>query len=179
MVIAVDMDNTLNNFTAGAIDYALKIGVNYNNIQLPLKTWDIFSILYPDNTQIMADKIMSTPGFWLDLEPYPHSEVTLKYLTRIATVAIVTKPWNNYNCIPEKMQWIRRNYPFFDLSNVVFTWNKDLVPADYIIEDKPDNYKDLKGRKLILFDQEYNRNEICTQRVKSWKEIEEYFANIQ
>jgi 5'(3')-deoxyribonucleotidase len=183
MVIAIDMDNTLNAFTAGVISSALRLGVILDNIKKPFTDWHIFKTLYPDPhmQEIMAEKIMNEPGFWLSLAPEPQSYNVLKQLTEIATVAIVTKPWHSYNCIPEKILWVEKNYPFFDTNNIVFTSNKDLVPANYIIEDNPDNYKNLDNRKLIIYDQEYNQNAKCDFRATSWKQIGDYFTreNIQ
>ena len=45
----------------------------------------------------------------------------------------------SYACTPfaaaEKLQWVAKWFPFFDINNVVLTHRKDLVKADAIVDD--------------------------------------------
>ena len=74
-----------------------------------------------------------------------------------------------------KLEWIRRNMPFFDLKNFIAIQRKDLVDGDLLLDDGPHNIDawshNHPEKTTVVFDCPWNQGVKATHRVKSWKEF--------
>jgi len=78
--------------------------------------------------------IMSTPGFWLDLEPIPSGLqlIDLLYELNFDTHVFTKGPKVNSNAWAEKVEWCRAYVP--DVK-VIIADDKSLVSAEVLVED--------------------------------------------
>ena len=74
---------------------------------------------------------------------------------------------NPYN---SKFDWLFKNKFLDDYKDFVSAYDKSLILADYLIDDKYDNVINFKG-KGILFDQPWNKDSAYHNRVKNWDDI--------
>lgn len=113
-------------------------------------------------------------GFFYDLEPIEGSIQTVKYLTTIAEVCILTRPSiKNAHCWTEKAQWIEKYFGREMLDNMIITCRKDLLAdgESYLIDDMPNSSgQQAFEDKLILF----NRND----KLKNWHFIGRLFGKV-
>lgn len=111
-------------------------------------------------------------NLFLNLKPIEGSIETIKKLSESYEIFIVTAPWNINNVIP-KYVWLKKYLPFIDEKNYVFTRNKSIINADYLIDDKPSNLENFRGVGM-LYDAPHNKSENRFKRVHNWLEIEEF-----
>lgn len=72
-----------------------------------------------------------------------------------------------------KMEWIRRNMPFFSLKNFVSIQRKDILNGDLLLDDGPHNIAawNKTNRTSVVFDCPWNQQVVATHRVKDWNEF--------
>lgn len=89
--------------------------------------------------------IIYQQGFFLNLEPLPgYIDLIKRLINENYEVRILTQPqWTSPYCMNEKIEWIRRYLPFFDLDNIIFTRLKGEVGGKgrILIDDNPRNLK--------------------------------------
>ena len=176
MKIFVDMDSTLNDFTKGYVDYYNKL---YNkNVKLKNKDLVKYEIskalpnVSDDDALVIRQDIFSTPGFWLDIPAMENAIVTMKHLYDNHEVYIVTAPWKtSLNCYNEKIQWIQRYMPWFDLDKVIYCRDKHLLRGDIIIDDNPHYLKTHNCDFAIAPRYPFN-SELPTFYFDNWNEVE-------
>lgn len=90
-------------------------------------------------------RVMSEPGFWLDLEPLPQGLQLLQMLSDIGfETCILTKgPRDLPAAWSEKFAWCRRHAPG---SKVIITEDKSLVFGHVLVEDWPPYIADWRRR---------------------------------
>ena len=80
----------------------------------------------------------------------------------------LSKPW----IMKEKLKWIKRELPFFDINNVVFANDKSIFSKSCVlIDDNPKFINNFPGVR-ITFDAPYNRgSKVFTHfRLNSWSD---------
>lgn len=171
-IVLVDMDDTLVNLLDAWIDALNKkynIEVNSNEII----DWDI-SKFFPSLTKHQVFEPLFDSEFWDTVKP---KEGAVQYLKQLKDdgykIYICTS--TNYKIIKDKMNKVLFKYfDFLSWSDVIVTYNKQLVNADFLVDDGIHNL--IGGKyKGILMDAPHNRNfnecEFGITRVKTWEEI--------
>jgi len=142
VIIFVDMDSTLNDFTTGYVAYYNKL---YNK-DVALENKDLLRYEISKALPGVSDKeafeirenIFSTNGFWKDIPIMKNAVNIMKELYDNYNVYIVTAPWkSSLNCYNEKIEWIAKHMPWFDLDKVIYCRDKHLLRGDIIIDDNP------------------------------------------
>ena len=142
------------------------------------KHWGVVEEIFPHMTKecaaAMTETIFGTDRFWADMEIQPKAQqVVKKLIDKGHEVYIVTAPWPTAkNCKSEKEEWIKRFLPSFDLRNIIFCYNKNLLTGDLIIDDAPYNISNNNCKYSIIFDYPYNQDTKATFRAKDWSEID-------
>lgn len=121
-------------------------------------------------------RYLDNPDLFRNLPVIEGSQEVLKELSSKYDIFICSAPYNIKNVLP-KVEWLRKNFPFLNEKNFVFTRNKGILNADFLIDDNPDNFIGFRGEGL-LFDAPHNREETKYRRVKNWLEIKEYFSDL-
>ncbi|OBG93863.1 hypothetical protein A9X05_09175 [Mycobacterium sp. E3298] len=118
-------------------------------------------------------KYLDDPEFFESLPLIEGSIEAVRELSYTYEIFVVTAPYNPNNVEP-KSNWLKKYFPFIKEDNYVFTRNKSIVNADWLIDDKPGNFEGFIG-KALLFDAPHNRTETRYRRMRNWTEVLNYF----
>lgn len=165
--IAIDQDQVLADLLG---EWLQRYNNDYNDdlVKDDIKHWEWHDIVKPKCGRKIYDYLDSVDIFE-NLKVIENSIDAVKELSHIYDIFVVTSPWNMNNIKP-KYDWLKQHFPFIDDKNYVFTKNKSIISADFMIDDKPENLEDFKGYK-ILFDAPHNQDISVFYRVKDWNEI--------
>lgn len=90
-------------------------------------------------------EILHRKGTFFDLEPSPGFVKCVKDLIEEGyEVRILTHPqWTSDHCLVEKINWVKKHLPFFDLNNLMMTKLKGEVAKEnrILLDDNPENLK--------------------------------------
>jgi 5'(3')-deoxyribonucleotidase len=90
-------------------------------------------------------EVLHRQGTFLKLEPAPgYVEVMKKLIKDGHEVRILTHPqWTSSYCLNEKIDWIKKHLPFFDLNHVIMTRLKGEVAKEnrVLLDDNPEHLK--------------------------------------
>lgn len=170
-ILYVDMDNVMNQF----VEYIVQVYNNWYDTQWTFQDVNEYefyrSFGHDDKSgQVILKKMFSTPGFWLNIKPQENSTKVLRQLNDRYDTYVATMPYNSYNCIPEKLEWLQEHYPFILKDQVIFIHRKNLLLGDYIIDDHPKHLENFKGT-TIVYTYKYNEYYKADERVSNWNEI--------
>ncbi|MFB5759001.1 5' nucleotidase, NT5C type [Paenibacillus medicaginis] len=168
-ILAVDQDNVIADLVA---EWVRRYNEDYNDNLKPedINAWNWSHLCKPE----CGDKIyeyMDDPTLFESLSVIENSQEVLKELNYTYGIYIVTSPFNLNNIVP-KYKWLKKHFSFLDEDKFVFTRDKSIIAADYLIDDKPKNLENFRGKKM-LFTAPHNSNEDRFYRVNNWEEIRE------
>lgn len=169
--IAVDVDWVL----AKLLDKWLRTyNAIFNDNLVPddITTWNLVEHV-KEEAKPFALNIFDIHKFYRDLEVVSDSQRVLEKLSETYEIIIVTDPYTRMS-YKSKHDWLEENFPFIPKKNYVFTGNKSIVKADYLIDDGVHNLESFSGTP-ILYDSPYSQKEDRFYRVKNWQDIEHVF----
>lgn len=128
-------------------------------------------------------ELISTDGFYQDLEPFPNAVRTLADLrSRGAEVFLVTSP--HMTCAPtcagEKFEWVRNHLGEEWWRRTIICTDKTRVIGDILIDDKPciRGSVQVPTWKQIFFSQPYNQDVAGSfPRLVDWQNAEQILRN--
>lgn len=180
-IIFIDMDNTLNKFWIPYVQSYNKI-FNKNttcdpSIQTSYSLTDCLGLEHGSKEEALLDEAtMNDWDFWTKNMPvYEEAIPIVRDLYEKHDVYILSTPYIKYDlCIAAKMQWMEKHFPFFDKTKMIFTWHKELLKGDVLIDDKPSNLESFCGKKITI-KYPYNKHCQVDLSANNWNEIKEYF----
>lgn len=181
-VIAVDMDGVLANLLDDLLVYYNTIWED-NLTERDISGWRVKNYVDLNATDYL-ENILKLPNFYRDLKPIEGSVKGLNKLSEYYDVVILTDPYVKES-IEQKIDWLEEYFPSIDLSDIIFTSQKGLINADYIIDDNIDNIinfikmNGLSEDRGFLFSHHFNSNIEYSNKVSGWDDIVERFANIR
>jgi 5'(3')-deoxyribonucleotidase len=122
-----------------------------------------------------ATEALLDASFFADLALLPDCQEVIRELAGRHDVYIASAAMDVPCSFDAKYQWLRRHFPFIPPQQIVFCGDKQIVDADYLIDDRARHFARFKGRPL-LFSAPHNAGETRYPRVNSWREIRAYFA---
>lgn len=170
-IIAVDQDWVLAKLTHKWIKTYNTI-FNDNLRVEDVTSWNIEEHVKPEAKDYILN-ILNLHKFYRDLLVVSDSQRVLKKLSKKYEIIIVTDLFTRMS-FKSKYDWLGENFPFIPPKNYVFTGNKSIIRADYLIDDGVHNLEGFQGYGL-LYDAPYNREEDRFYRVKNWQDIEHVF----
>lgn len=186
MIIFIDMDNVLTNFTKAFVNACNEIygdNIVFDNEKHNAR-WGVPSVIYPEKSveehSAIVERVFSTPGFWLNMNPIKGGPEAVKKLQDKGNkVYIVTMPWpTSISCFVEKYYWVKKHLPTVHPSHIIYCKDKELLEGDIIIDDRP-NYLQKNGcRYTVAMDYGYNRGIQVDLRAHSWNDISEFIESI-
>ena len=173
--LAIDMDQVICDLLTVWIDrYNNDYGDNLKKEDIT--EWNWHHLTKPECGKKVYE-YLDDQNMFENLPVIEGSQEVVKELSEKYEILIVTAPWNVYNVIP-KYKWLKKHFAFIDERNYVFTRNKSLVKADWLIDDKAKNFEGFVGQGL-LYDAPHNKNENRYPRMKNWEEIRNYFKSME
>jgi 5'(3')-deoxyribonucleotidase len=172
--IAIDMDEVM----ADALDEHLR---RYNAAcgttltPRDLQGRPLEACIPPDHRP--AARAMIDASFFENLALLPDCRAVVRELAERHEVFIVSAAMDVPCSFDAKHRWLRRHVPFIPPSHIVFCGDKSIVDADVLIDDQPRHFARFGGRAL-LFSAPHNAGETGYTRVGSWKDVRDYFEQL-
>lgn len=177
LVIGCDFDDTMTNLLYTWVTW-LNRRYNLNVTVEDIKSWKMDTV-FPTLTQEQICEPLRTPRFWDLVCPRDHAVDTItKIINDGHQFYVVTS--TDYRVMPEKAKrCLFKHFPFLDKSQLIITYNKQLLNLDVLIDDALHNMVGGKYVK-ILIDMPHNRqsNNIEDFRVYGWDEIYPIIQNL-
>ncbi|EHJ08963.1 hypothetical protein SS7213T_01441, partial [Staphylococcus simiae CCM 7213 = CCUG 51256] len=129
----------------------------------------------PEHDGLITD-ILREPGFFRNLKVMPHAQDVVEKLNKHYDVYIATAAMDVPTSFEDKYEWLLEFFPFLDPQHFVFCGRKNIVKADYLIDDNPRQLEIFSG-KPIMFTAVHNINDDRFTRVNGWQDVEHYFLN--
>lgn len=175
--ILIDMDDTIEDLVPSWVDY-LNMKYGYNKSLSDITDWSM-KLNFPDLTEEQIGEPLSDRIFWMSVTPKPGAvEYIKKLIDDGYKIKIVTASY--YNTIAFKIEEVLFKYfPYLTWSDVIVTYDKDLIKGTCLIDD---GFHNLLGGTWdkILFDAPHNRKYDETKfnmiRVFNWEAIYEYIT---
>ena len=181
MIIAVDMDNVLNNLTEKMLElYNAQSG---KNIQMAdLTAYNFYDCLSKEDADGII-KSFKNKALWDSLSPIEDSRVGLQKLMDAGNkvyIVTATAP-DNFSW---KCTWARKYFPFFPTDNIVRMQDKSLFKCNIMIDDCYDNLIKNKLCHKVILNYPWNVDEPKdwvhgTYRCANWVQIVEAVNKIQ
>lgn len=169
--IAVDQDWVLAKLTEKWLWYYNTIFNDDLTVE-EIKDWSVLEYVKPEAKDYMLN-ILNIHKFYRDLDVVKDSQRVLEKLSTNYEIFIVTDPFTRMS-FKSKYDWLRENFPFIPVKNYVFTGNKSIVNADFLIDDGVHNLENFDGYGL-LFEAPYNKDNEDFYIVRNWQDIEHIF----
>jgi len=125
---------------------------------IPLKHREVFARLPHDD------------GFFEDLGVIENSQHALQQFATEYDVFIASAAMEVPSSFDAKFRWLQRHFPFIPTSNIVFCGDKEVIDADYLIDDRSRHFARFRGTG-ILFTAPHNARERANIRVNNWNEV--------
>jgi 5'(3')-deoxyribonucleotidase len=98
------------------------------------------------------------------------SQHALQQLSSEYDVFIASAAMEVPNSFDAKFRWLQKHFPFIPTSNIVFCGDKEIIDADYLIDDRSRHFARFRGTG-ILFTAPHNARELARLRVNNWNEV--------
>lgn len=165
--ILFDMDDVITNFLGSVIDiYNKRKGTSFSIEEV--RSWDLSENFDEDIFQIFRED-----GFFLQLEEKNESTKVVRDLIESTRydIFIITACNSAYELV-EKVEWMRKFIPDFNLDRLISCKEKSIIRGDLIVDDKIDNLIECSPfMECILYDMPHNRECTSFQRIRNLQEL--------
>ncbi len=170
--IAIDMDETICDTMARHLDW-------YNTeFQQNLTKDDLHGTkiyhLVPEEHRARVRAYPDIPAFFIDIPLYPHAAEVIAELHERYDIVIATAAMEHPTSFAPKFEWLRKHLPFISPMNFIFCGKKNVVQADFLIDDSSRHFEGFVGQG-ILFSAPHNALESADVRVNDWLDVRDYF----
>jgi len=185
MIIYIDMDNTLCDTYKGVERWANE--KFHKNIIMDKEkftsnssvSWMVSAGISKKEAIRIRANFFHNETYWSDWIPIAvDAREVMEYLCKKHEVHIATSVFlaETPACMVGKVEWLKRNLPFYDIRNTIYTHFKYNLIGDILIDDVltqliSEHGEEFPGLKITI-DYPYNRtNNKYIKRAKNWKEI--------
>lgn len=175
--ILVDMDDTLVQTVQTWISW-LNVKYDLNVKYEDLKVWEM-QAAYPSLTLDQIRAPLMQESFWMKVQPKPDAVEYLKKLMDDGHTVIICSASHPYTITAKIKYCLFKYFDYLQTEQLMFTYKKQIVNADFCIDDGIHNLIDAPYRG-ILISTPYNEAiketdyESDMVRVKSFKEAYEF-----
>ncbi len=166
--LAVDMDEVI----ADALTHHLAAYKAASGEELSveeIRAKGVLGVLGSEKKKLF-DSLPHVPGFFADLEPIAGSREALQLLSEKFDIFIVSAAMDVPFSFDDKFRWMQRHFPFISPQRIVFCGNKEIIEADYLVDDRSRQFKGFRGTG-ILFTAPHNAREKAALRADNWDEV--------
>ncbi|MBY6180814.1 5' nucleotidase, NT5C type [Staphylococcus warneri] len=171
--IAIDMDEVLAD-TLGAIIEGVNERANLG-ITIESLNGQKLKHVIPEHDGLVTE-ILREPGFFRHLKVMPNAQEVVEKLNEHYDVYIATAAMDVPTSFHDKYEWLLEHFPFLDPQHFVFCGRKNIINADYLIDDNPRQLAIFEGES-IMYTAVHNMNLHDYKRVNGWKDVEALFLN--
>lgn len=171
--IAIDMDEVLAD-TLGAIIDGVNERANLGFTVESLNGQKLKHVI-PEHDGLVTE-ILREPGFFRHLKVMPNAQEVVEKLNEHYDVYIATAAMDVPTSFHDKYEWLLEHFPFLDPQHFVFCGRKNIINADYLIDDNPRQLAIFEGES-IMYTAVHNMNHHEYKRVNGWKDVEALFLN--
>ncbi|MCE5012344.1 5'(3')-deoxyribonucleotidase [Staphylococcus warneri] len=171
--IAIDMDEVLADTLGAIID-----GVNERaNLGITVESLNGQKLKHviPEHDGLVTE-ILREPGFFRHLKVMPNAQEVVEKLNEHYDVYIATAAMDVPTSFHDKYEWLLEHFPFLDPQHFVFCGRKNIINANYLIDDNPRQLAIFEGES-IMYTAVHNMNHHEYKRVNGWKDVEALFLN--
>ena len=166
--VAVDMDEVI----ADAITRHLRL---YNqatgeNITPELVRQVGLEAAISPKYRAVFERLPHEDGFFENLDVIANSQHALQILSSEFDVFITSAAMEVPCSFDAKFRWLREHFPFIPTSNLVFCGDKEIIDADYLIDDRSRHFARFRGTG-IRFTAPHNARERAQLRANNWDEV--------
>ena len=166
--VAVDMDEVI----ADALGHHLRL---YNqatgeNLSAEEISENGLAESIPAKHREVFERIPHEPGFFDDLGVIENSQRALQLLSSEFDIFITSAAMEVPDSFDAKYRWLQKHFPFISTSRIVFCGDKEIVNADYLIDDRSRHFARFRGIG-ILFTAPHNARERARLRANNWEEV--------
>lgn len=147
MRVLIDWDDVCNSLMNTVVD-------TYNQehsppISLDMLTDFVLRDCLPEETVARIEEIWTRQSLWEALTPQPGAIATLQQMFDDGVdVYLVTA--THYSNLEWKMNWLRKYAPFFPADRVVVCHHKNIISADYLIDDRVENLRAGSYGRIVI-----------------------------
>jgi len=144
--IAIDMDEVLAD-TLGAIIDAVNERANLGITVESLNGQKLKHVI-PEHDGLVTE-ILREPGFFRHLKVMPNAQEVVEKLNQQYDVYIATAAMDVPTSFHDKYEWLLEHFPFLDPQHFVFCGRKNIINADYLIDDNPRQLAIFEGESIM------------------------------
>ena len=181
LIVAVDMDGVIADLHTEWLDSYNK-DYNDNLTTDKMVDWDIMRMVKPECGIKILDYLRDA-DFYRRVKPVEGALEGIKYLRRLGCEVVYATSCV-YGSEAIKLDWLYENgfLAYGDprkgpAKDVIIAYNKKLVAADVLIDDRHENVVTFPGYGVV-FDTLYNKKTPAFDRLKGWKDIKRVWNNI-
>ncbi|PTH10937.1 5'(3')-deoxyribonucleotidase, partial [Staphylococcus capitis] len=145
--IAIDMDEVLAD-TLGEIIDAVNERANLG-ISIESLNGKKLKHMMPEHEGLVTE-ILREPGFFRRLKVMPHAQDVVEKLNHHYDVYIATAAMDVPTSFHDKYEWLLEFFPFLNPQHFVFCGRKNIVNADYLIDDNPKQLEIFEGKSIMF-----------------------------
>lgn len=165
--IAIDMDETIADPIKKAREwYYRDYGRTFTPEELHGKT---LSDIVPEEHKAKIKEYLNTPGFFRDLDVFPHATEVLGELNKKYKLYIVSAAMEFPASLKDKYDWLQDHFPFLSWRQLCLCGDKSIVQADIMIDDLIRNFENFKG-KPYLYHGHHNVHVEGYERIMDWED---------
>src|SRR3989338_7794309 len=115
---------------------------------------------YPEKLREKTDAVLREKGFFADLPVVPGGPETIQalHVTGYTIIICTSDIFANKTGLADKRMWVQKHFGDDMAKAMIFTRDKTLIRADYLIDDKPVIQGALEPAwEYVIFDQPFNR----------------------
>ncbi|PCX46997.1 5' nucleotidase, NT5C type, partial [Listeria monocytogenes] len=144
--IAIDMDEVLAD-TLGEIIDAVNERANLG-ITIESLNGKKLKHMMPEHEGLVTE-VLREPGFFRRLKVMPHAQEVVEKLNDHYDVYIATAAMDVPTSFHDKYEWLLEFFPFLNPQHFVFCGRKNIVNADYLIDDNPKQLEIFEGKSIM------------------------------
>jgi 5'(3')-deoxyribonucleotidase/uncharacterized protein with PQ loop repeat len=172
--VAVDMDEVIADALTRHLDlYNRATGENVSAEAISREEFDRV-IKYRE----VFERIPHEQEFFDDLGLIKDSQCALRLLSSHFDIFITSAAMEVPGSFEAKFKWLQKYFPFIPTSNLVFCGDKEIINADYLIDDRSRHFARFRGTG-ILFTAPHNARERAHLRANNWEEVLEILLKLK
>ncbi len=165
-ILVFDMDNVMCDLQSAWLKlYNAKYHENVTIDQI--KNYDIHRYVRQGHA---IYEFINGPEIFRHLQPIPLALEGLKYLMKQGHKVKICSAATERQ-IPGKLDWLKIHLPEIKREDIIFTFDKSIVKADFMFDDALHNLVASSCLVPVVFDQPWNQNSRDFIRVYDWLDI--------